>query len=77
MPDIEAALLLADDEQLTDELLHRIHATPNPKWEEPFGDLAAKRSIKAIENVTSAPYVDGMPADDSEEVGGTLDDFDM
>lgn len=41
--DIEGALRRATDEQLTDEFLRRLKASPNPEWDEPVGDLEAKR----------------------------------
>lgn len=60
VPDIDAAIRLADDEQLTDELLRRIQAAPNPMWEEPVGDLEAKRrsknSNKPEQSVSSDGY---------------------
>ena len=62
VPDIDAALRLADDEQLTDELLRRIKASPNPMWDEPVGDLEARRRAK--KSNTSAKDV--QPAWDSD-----------
>lgn len=84
VPDIQAAIRLADDEQLTDELLRRINAAPNPLWDEPVGDLESRRRSKKSNtpNRDVRPMWDGddIPedavADSSEEVGGTLDDFD-
>ena len=59
VPDIDAALRLADDEQLTDELLRRIQAAPNPMWEEPVGDLEAKRRAKNSNNPEQSVSSDG------------------
>lgn len=84
VPDIDAALRLADDEQLTDELLRRIKASPNPMWDEPVGDLEARRRAKEsnapAKDVPPAWDGEGMPpdavADSSPEIGGSPDDLD-
>lgn len=59
VPDVEAALRLATDEQLTDEFLRRLKAAPNPDWDAPVGDLeAARRARKSnTDNLYGVPDV--------------------
>lgn len=61
--DIEGALRRADDEQLTDEILRRMKVAPNPDWDEPVGDLAAKRAALSQSNEQ------GHPSPDDEDDG--------
>lgn len=83
--DIEGALRRATDQQLTDEFLRRLKIAPNPKWDEPIGDLEAARQARQsnTQGEDTTPAVrdawDDMPADavadDSPEEGGTPDDY--
>lgn len=81
VPDIEAALRLASDEQLTDEMLRRLKVAPNPDWDAPIGDLeAARQARKSHDRVPPRPegwetIPEDIVADSSPEEGGTPDDY--
>ncbi|HAF71983.1 MAG TPA: hypothetical protein DCL06_02720 [Corynebacterium variabile] len=70
VPDVEAALRLATDEQLTDEFLRRLKVAPNPEWDTPVGDLEAARRARRsnVQGENDTPAVEPEPyvADSSD-----------
>lgn len=61
VPDVASALRDATDEELTDEFLRRLKAAPNPEWDEPVGDLEARRRSRVAGSPRSATDEQGEP----------------
>ena len=71
IPDIEGALREASDEQLADEFLRRMKLAPNPEWNEPVGDLEARRRARRTsppESTTAADPEQGTDEDTTPPV---------
>lgn len=63
IPDIEAALRLATEDQLADEVLRRMKISPDSTvFDAPVDDLAARRSVEPTPDVPPLDYV----ADDTD-----------
>lgn len=77
IPDIEGALREASDEQLADEFLRRMKLAPNPEWNEPVGDLEARRRARRTsppESTSAAGGEQRSGSDATPPVRGPEDD---